>query len=135
MGSDNQAEIFGISDQQKSFLKKVIPISAFLGGLCCFTPVVLVLLGISSVTFAISLTDVLYGQYVWIFRGMALLFLSIGLIWYFYKKENICSLEEAKKKKQLIINFTLTAIIIMTIAYIIWLYVIVEILGLALGLW
>jgi hypothetical protein len=78
MGSDNQTEI---SKEQKSFLKKIIPFSAFVGGLCCFTPVVLVLLGISSVTFAISLTDLLYGQYVWVFRGSALLFLSIGLIW------------------------------------------------------
>jgi hypothetical protein len=131
----NHPSILEISRDQKSFLKKIIPISAFIGGLCCFAPVILVLLGISSVAFAISLTDLLYGQYVWVFRGIAFLFLMIGLIWYFYKKENICSLDEAKRKKQLILNFTLTSIIILTIAYIIWTYVIVEILGIYLGLW
>jgi hypothetical protein len=135
MERSNQVELFNISEEQKSFLKKIIPISAFIGGLCCFAPVVLVLFGISSLTFAISLTDLLYGQYAWAFRGIAFLFLSIGLIWYFYKKENICSLDEAKRKKQLIFNFTLTSIIILTVAYLIWTYVIVEILGIALGLW
>lgn len=135
MEGDNQLELFNMSDEQKSFLKKIIPISAFIGGLCCFAPVVLVLIGISSVALAISLTDLLHGQYAWGFRGVAFLFLSIGLIWYFYKKENICSLDEAKQKKQLILNFTLTSIIILTVAYLIWTYVIVEILGIALGLW
>jgi len=135
MDEEEPDYIFEISDTQKSFLKKIIPISTFIGGLCCFAPVVLVLLGISSVAFAISLTDILYGQYVWVFRGAVFLFLSLGLIWYFYKKEKICSLDEAKRKKQLIFNFTVTSIIILTFAYIIWTYVIVEILGIYLGLW
>jgi hypothetical protein len=132
---EEEGSLFEITGQQKSFLKRIIPISAFIGGLCCFAPVVLVLLGVSSLTFAISLSDLLYGQYVWVFRGAAFLSLTIGLIWYFYKKENICSLDEAKRKKQLILNFTLTSIIIMTLAYLIWTYVIVEIIGIALGLW
>jgi hypothetical protein len=127
--------IMELSDEQKSFLKKVVPFAAFIGGLCCFTPVILVLLGLSTVTFAASLSDVLYGQYKWVFRGIALLFLFTALFWYFYKKENICSIDSAKKKKRLIVNFTLTALIIVTIAYVIWLYVIVEIIGIFLGLW
>jgi hypothetical protein len=135
MTENNRPESFEVSDKQKSFLKKIIPISAFIGGLCCFVPVVLVLLGVSSVSYAISLTDILYGQFVWVFRGLAFLCLAAALIWYFYKKENICSLEEAKRNKQLIINFTFTTLIVTAVAYIIWTYVIVEILGIALGLW
>jgi hypothetical protein len=135
MVEEVQSDIFVIPDTQKSFLKRIVPLSAFIGGLCCFAPVVLVILGISSVTFAISLTDILYGQYVWAFRGLAFLFLGMGLLWYFYKKENICSLDEARKKKQLIINISLTSVIILTFSYVIWTYVIVEILGIYLGLW
>jgi hypothetical protein len=135
MEGENQTEPFIMSGDQKSFLKKIIPISAFIGGLCCFAPVVLVLLGISSLTFAISLTDLLYGQYVWAFRGLAFLLLAIGLMWYFYKKENICSLDEAKRNKQLIFNVSMIAIIFFTLAYIVWTYVIVEIMGIYLGLW
>jgi amino acid transporter len=98
-------------------------------------PVVLVSLGINSLAFAISLTDIIYGQYVWLFRGVALLSLSLGLVWYFYKKEHICTLDEAKKRRKLIPIFTLTSIIIMVVAYLILTYVVVEIIGIALGLW
>ena len=121
--------------KQKSFLKKVIPTIVFIGGLCCFTPVVLVLFGFSSVAFAASLSDTLYGSYKWAFRGIALLLLLASLGWYFYKKENVCSLDEFKRKRNKIINFTFLSIGIGIIAYIIWLYVIVELMGIALGIW
>ena len=124
-----------IDHNQKSFLKKIIPASAFIGGLCCFTPVVLVLFGLSSVSFAASLADVLYGTYKWVFRGVALLLLAIALFWYFYKKEKICTIDELNKKRRRVINFILFSVISLVIAYIIWLYIIVEIIGILLGIW
>src|SRR5579859_5265231 len=36
--------------------------------LCCLTPVVLVLLGLASISTALSLDDTLYGHYGWVFR-------------------------------------------------------------------
>jgi len=124
-----------LDKEQKSFLKKAIPLAALIGGLCCFTPVILVLLGLSSVAYAASLSDTLYYGYKWVFRGAALLFLTIGLIWYFWKKEKVCSFDALKRKRRKIINFTLLVLLIGVIAYIIWLYVIVEIIGLLLGIW
>jgi uncharacterized membrane protein len=124
-----------IDKQQKSFLKKFVPLVAFIGGLCCFTPVVLVLFGLSSVAFAASLSDTLYGTYKWAFRGFALLLLLGGIAWYFYKKEGVCTLDAVKRKRQKIINVTLIAVTLAIIIYIIWLYVIVELIGLALGIW
>ena len=124
-----------MNNQEKSFLKKVLPVSAFIAGLCCFTPIVLVLLGISTVSYAASLSDILYGQYKWLFRGIALLFLLSSLYWYFYKKEKICTIDEAKKKRKKIINLILVTLISGIIIYIIWLYVIVEIIGILLGIW
>ena len=124
-----------LDQEQKSFLKKIVPAAAFIGGLCCFTPVVLVLLGLATVSFAASLTDVLYFQYKWAFRGVALLFLSVALFWYFYKKEKICTLHALKKNRRKIVNFILLTLVIAVIAYMIWLYVVVEIVGILLGIW
>tara|TARA_Y100000310_G_C20391629_1_gene673086 strand:- start:197 stop:580 length:384 start_codon:yes stop_codon:yes gene_type:complete len=124
-----------ISKDQKSFLKKIIPTVAVVGGLCCFTPVILVLFGLSTVAFAASLSDTLYGTYKWAFRGVALVLLFISLGWYFYKKEGVCSLNAVKRKRTKIINFTLLTLAIAVLAYIIWLYVIVELIGIGLGIW
>lgn len=124
-----------ISEKDKSFLKKVVPVAAFVGGLCCFTPVVLVLLGLSTVSFAASLSDVLYYQYRWAFRGVALLLLFSAVGWYLYKKEGICTLDQVKRNRRKIINLLLVAFVVGVLAYIIWLYVIVEIIGLMLGIW
>ncbi len=120
---------------QKSFLKKIIPISAFIGGLCCFTPVVLVLLGLSTAAYAASLSEVLYVQHKWIFRGVALAFLLCSISWYTYKKEKVCTLNQLKKKKRKIINLLLITLILGMIIYVIWLYVIVELIGILLGIW
>ena len=124
-----------LTNKQKSFLKRFVPISAFVGGLCCFAPVVLVLLGLSTVSFASSLSDTLYYGHRWAFRGMALFFLGTALLWYFYKKEKICTVDSLKRNWRKVINFVLITVVIAGIAYIIWLYVIVEIIGLLLGIW
>ncbi|MEE9525845.1 MAG: hypothetical protein V3V78_04540 [Candidatus Woesearchaeota archaeon] len=124
-----------LTKEQKGFLKKIVPIVAFIGGLCCFTPVILVLFGLGTVAFAASLSDKLYGTYKWVFRGSALLFLAASLFWYFYKKEKVCTIDALKKKRRHIINFTLIVLIAGILAYIIWLYVIVELIGIFLGIW
>jgi len=53
-------KFFKINKDEKKFITKIIPIAAIIGGLCCFTPVVLVLFGIRSIAFAASLSDTLY---------------------------------------------------------------------------
>ena len=124
-----------MDEKQKKFFKRVVPTMAFLGGLCCFTPIVLVLLGLSSVGFAASLADTLYGTYKWAFRGVALALLLAALGWYFYKKENVCSLDALKQKRRKVINMILITLLSAIVAYIIWLYVIVELIGKGLGIW
>ncbi|MBI2146881.1 hypothetical protein HYU19_00205 [Candidatus Woesearchaeota archaeon] len=124
-----------LDGDQKRFLKKIVPLSAFIGGLCCFTPVVLVLFGLSSASFAASLSDTLYGSYRWVFRGIALLFLVASLAWYLYTKEKVCSLDELKKKRRKIMNIVLVTLIFTILSYVIWVYVIVEFIGIILGIW
>jgi len=123
-----------IKEEIKS-LRGVISLSAFIGGLCCFTPVVFVLLGVSSLSFAASLSDTLYYGYRWAFRGVALLTLLGGLAYYFYSKHNVCSLDELKRQRNKVLNITLIVLTIATLLYIIWLYVIVEWIGVLLGIW
>ncbi len=124
-----------IDKADRAFLKKSISFSAFIAGLCCFSPIVFVLLGLSTTAFASSLADTLYGTYRWVFRAAGLLLLLGSLGWYFYKKENVCSIDAAKRKRTKIINITLIALITAVLVYVIWLYVIVEYLGIWLGLW
>ena len=124
-----------LNTNEKSFLKKIIPASAFIGGLCCFTPIVLVLLGLSTVSYAASLSNFLYGTHKWAFRGVALLFLFSAVFWYLYKKEKICTIKKLKRERTKVINFILIALILGILAYVIWLYVFVEIIGLFLGIW
>jgi len=58
-----------LDNKQKSFLKKFVPAAAVIAGLCCFTPVILVFFGLSTVAFASSLSDTLYFGYRWGFFG------------------------------------------------------------------
>ena len=127
--------LININKADKSFLKKIVSFTAFTGGLCCFTPVVLVLIGASTVSAAASLSDTLYYGYAWVFRGISFLLLLAGLFYYFYVKEEVCSFDELKRKRNKIINVTLIAIIAAVLSYVIWLYVIVEIFGVILGIW
>jgi amino acid transporter len=124
-----------LETQQKSFLKKFVPAAAFIAGLCCFTPIVLVLFGLGTVSAAASLSDTLYGQYKWAFRGLGLFFLLASVWWYFYKVEKVCSWDEAVKKRNRIINFALLALIIVVVVYVLWLYVILHYIGVFLNIW
>jgi uncharacterized membrane protein len=124
-----------LSNEQSKFLKKMAPVSIFFAGLCCFGPLVLVLLGISTVSYAASLADVFYGQYKWVFRSIGLLSFVVALVWYFYTKEKVCTLDAVVRKRNQILNVFLIGLLIVVIGYIIWLYVIVHYLGVWLTLW
>lgn len=123
-----------ITGSDRHFLTISVPIAAFIGGLCCFTPVVVVLVGLGSVSYAITLTDLLYYEYRWAFQLAALMFLLSATGIYLYTYENVCSVDEMVRKRRKILNLLGIAISLAVIAYVIWLYVIVELIGLALGI-
>ncbi|MBI5414975.1 hypothetical protein HZA38_05700 [Candidatus Peregrinibacteria bacterium] len=114
---------------------KITGAPIILASLCCLSPVLLVLLGVSTVSFASSLADTLYGEYKWIFRGIGILFLLIFLISYFWKKEKICNLSEAIRKRNVILNTILITGILGVVGYIFFLYVVVHYTGVWLDLW
>ena len=115
-------------------LAKISGIPIIFASLCCLTPLVLVLLGVSTVAFGASLADNLYGNYRWAFRGLGVLALAASLFIYFRSK-GICTLDQAKRRRKFILNTILLSLIVFVIGYIIFLYVVVEIVGVMVGVW
>jgi len=113
---------------------KITGIPVLLASLCCVSPLVLFFLGLGSATVAGSLADVLYGQYKWWFRAVGLLSLVLALVFYFRKK-GICTLDQAKRRRNEVMNIVLITLTVSILAYIIWLYGIVHIVGAWAGLW
>src|SRR5262249_23383812 len=53
------------------------------GGLCCVTPIVLVMAGVASISTAAAFGNVLYGDYRWAFRLFGMAILAGALVRYF----------------------------------------------------
>lgn len=119
---------------KKKELFKITWFPVLIASLCCVAPIVLVLLGVATVSFGASLSDTLYYDYKWLFRSIGFVALVISLIIYFRKK-GVCTLSEAKRRKNEIINTVLIVFIIFLLAYILFLYGVIEIIGVWMGLW
>ena len=108
-------------------------LAALVGGLCCLTPVVLVLLGLASISAAASLGNVLYGDYHWEFRLGAFVLLALALVVYF-RRRGVCTLDQARRQRRRIINTSLVVLIFAVGIYIFWTYVAVHWFGIWAGL-
>lgn len=108
-------------------------VSALIGGLCCLTPIVLVLLGVASVSVAADLGNVLYGDYRWLFRLASLLLTAAALVIYF-RGRGVCTLAEAKRRRKWLLNISILVLVTSTTAYIFWTYVVLQYWGIAAGL-
>ena len=119
-------------------IKKLLKISSIpvvIASLCCLSPIILVVLGISTVSFATSLSDTLYGEYKWIFRLVGLLALVVALVFYLRREKGICTIDEAKKRRTEIINIVFLTLSIGVLGYIFFLYVVVHYVGVFLNIW
>lgn len=114
---------------------KISGIPVVLASLCCLSPVILVLLGISSVSFASSLADTFYGEFKWVFRGIGFAALLGSLVYYLYRQKGICSLDQVKRRRNEIINYVALTVIVGVLGYIFFLYGVVHYLGVWLSIW
>ena len=119
------------NDRKGIFL--ISGLAALIGGLCCMTPVVLVLLGLASLSVAADMGNVLYGEYRWAFRIAALAFLALAL-WVYFRRKGICTLDQARRQRNRIINTSLVVLTAAIGAYILWTYIAVHYWGIAVGL-
>lgn len=118
-----------------SSLAPVIGLSAVTASLCCLPSIIWVLFGGSSaIVAANTLSETLYySPFRYFLYSISFVMLLSGLI-LFFRKQGICTLDEAKKNQQRIINTSLAAFTITILSYLVWNFVILEILGIALGL-
>ena len=113
---------------------KVASMPAIIASLCCLSPVILVLAGVATTSFAASLADTFYGTYKWAFRAAGLVSLLIAFYLYI-KRQGVCTLDDVKKRRNEIINKLALTLIAGTAFYIIFLYGVVEYIGIYLGIW
>lgn len=118
-------------DRQGILLFSVL--SVMIGCLCCITPFVLVLFGLASVATAVSMDNLLTGQYVWALRIAALLFLGLGLVVYF-RQRGICTLDAARRQRNSIINTVILTLLLVIGGYITFEYIVLEYWGAKVGL-
>ncbi len=118
-----------------SSLSPVIGVSAVISSLCCLPSVIWVLFaGSSAIVAADSLSNNLYySPFRYLLYLISTLFLLAGLI-LFFKKKGICTLNDAKKNQRYVINTSLAVFTITIIVYLIWNYLILEVIGLLVGL-
>lgn len=102
--------------------------------MCCLSPVILVLFGLGTAAVGGSLADTLYGEYKWGFRSLGLLLLLVSIV-LFYRKKGVCTLDQAKKKRNEILNTVVASLIVGTAGYMFFLYVVVHYIGVWMGLW
>ena len=113
--------------------------SAFLASMCCFPSVVLVMFGLASVSSAAALSDDLY----WGTNGMAwfrpalvalsAVLVAIGRVLYF-RNDGICTMDEVRRQRKRIFNTSLVVFTLSTLTYIVFNFIILTELGVALDL-
>lgn len=136
--SKSDDEKISILDESKS-MWKLISGSALLATMCCLPSVVLVLFGLASVSSAAALSDSLYwglDGYYWFRPALSLLSIGLvitGLVIYFRSK-GICTIEQAKRERKRIINISLVVLITSYLLYLVFNFVILTEIGIALGL-
>ena len=113
--------------------------SAFLASMCCFPSVVLVFFGLASVSSAAALSNDLYwgtngmGWFRPVLSAVSVLLVVAGLVIYF-RGEGICSLDEAKRQRKRIINTSIVVLSLAFVSYIVFNFVILTELGVAMDL-
>lgn len=114
---------------------KISSIPVIVASLCCLSPIVIVLAGLGTVSFASSLADTLYGEYKWAFRAAGLALLLIAAIIYLRRAKGICTIDDAVRRRNEIINIMALTLAIGVAGYFFFLYVVVHYAGALLGLW
>ena len=136
-GGTNMAE--GTVSSDVKSLWKWIGGSAFLASMCCFPSVVLVMFGLASISSAAALSNDLYwgtngmGWFRPLLLVLSTLLVLIGLVMYF-RKEGICSLDEARRQRKRILNTSLLVLSLSLVSYIVFNFVILTEIGVALDL-
>ena len=86
-------------------------VAGLIGISCCVGPTVLALLGLSSVSFAISLSNTLYYEYGWYFRGAAVVLGALGVIGLLRARKS-CTLRGTRQQWRLFLTVAATMVVV-----------------------
>lgn len=116
-------------------LATMVVVSAVTASMCCLPSVVWVMFaGSSAIVAADQLSNDLYYSWVrYALYALSFTMLSIGLTVYF-RNRGICTLDDAKRERNRVANTTLAVFTITILTYLFWNFVILEIVGIAIGL-
>ncbi len=124
-----------MSTEQTRPLAKLVAASAVTASLCCLPSVVWVLFaGSSAIVAADQLSNDLY--YSWVrfaLYGVSICMVSYGLVLYF-RNQGVCTLDDARRERRRVVNTSLSVFTAAVLAYLVWNFVILEIIGIAIGL-
>jgi hypothetical protein len=108
--------------------------SAVVASMCCLPSVVLVLFGLASVSTAAALSDKLYwGPTRYVLYAVSFALAIGGLVIYF-RRRGICTLNAARRERNRIVNLSLLVLVAGVLTYLVWNYLILDLIGIAAGL-
>jgi hypothetical protein len=123
------------ADQTTRPLAKLVAASAVTASLCCLPSVIWVMFaGSTAIVAADQLSNDLY--YSWVrfaLYGVSISMLAYGLVLYF-RNQGVCTLDDAKRERRKVVNTSLAVFTAAIITYLVWNFVILEIVGIAIGL-
>ena len=108
--------------------------TALLASMCCFPSVLLVGLGLMTVSAGDALSNNLYfGPARWFLYGLTVVILGWGLYRHF-QNQGICTLDQAKRERKKIVNMVIIVFTSTFAIYFVWNFIILELAGIAVGL-
>ncbi len=107
---------------KNQFFVKYALLAAFISSLCCFTPIIFVLLGLASISTAAYRGNYFFFGYWWLFIAIGL-FLIATMLTIYWRKNQVCTLDAVRRHRRQIINSILLSLILF-----IFLYLAIEIL-------
>ena len=115
-------------------LLKISSLPVFIASLCCLSPIILLSLGLVTLSAATELADVFYGTYKWIFRAVGFAALVTAFVFYI-RRQGVCTIDEVKRRRNEILNKLALTLITGVLGYVFFLYVVVHYLGVFLNVW
>lgn len=101
---------------KNSFIAYVF-LAAFISSLCCFSPIVFVLFGLATVSTAAYWGNYFFFGFWWLFIAVGLFFIALMLLIYWRKKQ-ICTLDDVKRHRRKIINSVLLSLSLFIVFYV-----------------
>ena len=116
-------------------LAAIATVSALTASMCCLPSVVWVLFaGSSAIVAANELSnDLYYSWFRYALYAASLSMMSVGLIIYF-RNRGICDLDDVRRERKRVVNTSRALFTATVLGYLIWNFVILEIIGISIGL-